>query len=401
MPVTESIRLSRKLGEGGMGCVWVAHHATLHADVVVKFLASDLGSSAEAAARFAKEAATIARVRSPHIVQVLDHGTTPDGRPFIVMELLEGEDLGARLFREKKLSLNETARTVAQVAAGLGRAHELGIVHRDIKPANIFLCSVGSAEPFVKVLDFGVAKGAVEATELETASGTMVGTPAYMSPEQLIASRDVDHRSDLWALAAVAFRALVGSPPFRGESIGALALEIHAGQLPSVCARDPSLPASLDGWFERAFQRDPAARFQSASEMASALLAIASKPSAAEDATTLLAVDSGPRPRRPSPFVIKASILVALAAVGGFVVERRRTTRAPAAVEAPAPPATSAAAVATSGTILGTTPPPAVTAPSAPSATASNPEPTSTSRPPRPTPRPKPSSSRPPERDIE
>ena len=141
--VTSAIRLVRCLGQGGMGSVWIADHLALRTQVVVKFMAAELGASAEAVERFSREAAAAAQVKSPHVVQMLDHGITPEGVPFIVMEMLEGHDLGKHLEDRGRLTLTETAEIVAQVSKALVRAHERGIVHRDIKPENIFLCDVG------------------------------------------------------------------------------------------------------------------------------------------------------------------------------------------------------------------------------------------------------------------
>ncbi len=152
--ITPTIRLVRRLGGGGMGSVWIADHLALRTQVVVKFIAVELASNPEALDRFSREAAAAAQVKSPHVVQMLDHGVTPDGVAFIVMELMEGEDLGTYLRARGRLSIAETAEIIGQVCKALGRAHERRIVHRDIKPDNIFLCAMGQGETFVKLLDF-------------------------------------------------------------------------------------------------------------------------------------------------------------------------------------------------------------------------------------------------------
>jgi serine/threonine-protein kinase len=156
--ITASIRLVRELGSGGMGSVWVADHAALQTQVVVKFMHVQLTGDRDSVLRFSREAAAGANVKSPHVVQVLDHGIAPDGAPFIVMELLEGSDLAAHLERNGPMPLAEVDHVISQTCKALARAHERGIVHRDIKPQNIFLTNVGGGEPFVKVLDFGIAK---------------------------------------------------------------------------------------------------------------------------------------------------------------------------------------------------------------------------------------------------
>ena len=205
MMVTPSVKLVRPLGEGGMGAVWVAEHLSLRTQVVVKFIASGLQDNKEATERFSREAAAAAQVKSPHVVQTFDHGFTADGIPYIVMELLEGRDLGAFLDTERCCPPDLVVEIIAQLSRALDRAHERGIVHRDIKPGNIFLCDDGRNEVFVKLLDFGIAKG-VDVPKIDngTKTGAMIGSPFYMSPEQILGSRNVDHRSDLWSVGSVA-----------------------------------------------------------------------------------------------------------------------------------------------------------------------------------------------------
>jgi serine/threonine-protein kinase len=273
--VTGNVRLVRPLGEGGMGSVWVAEHLSLRTNVVVKFMAKDLVNSPEATARFSREAAAASQVKSPHVVQMLDHGFLPDGPPYIVMELLEGDDLEHRIKESGgRLPPREVVAVVLQLARALGKAHERGIVHRDIKPSNVFLLDAGGGELFVKLLDFGIAKGqGIAIRGSTTRSGTFVGSPFYMSPEQVIGSRDVDFRSDLWSLGVVAFEALVGQKPFVAETLGALALKIHRDPMPVPTAVRADLPRAFDAWFSRACAREPAERFASAREMADALAA--------------------------------------------------------------------------------------------------------------------------------
>src|SRR5262249_44988052 len=157
-----------------------------------------------------------AQIKSPHVAQVFDHGVTADGAPYIVMELLDGEDLKQRVRRLGPLPPAEVARIISQAASALGRAHRLGIVHRDIKPDNLVSLDI-EGELFVKVLDFGVAKGALGGNLAMTSTGSVVGTPMYMSPEQILSAKHVDFRADLWALSVVAYFALTGHTPFAGE----------------------------------------------------------------------------------------------------------------------------------------------------------------------------------------
>ncbi len=266
LEVTPTIKLVRPLGAGGMGSVWLAHHARLNAEVVVKFLAMRLVADEVSRARFSREAAAAAQVRSPHVVQILDHGVTDAGMPFIVMERLEGRDL-AQLLRERTLEPTELAHVVEHISLALERAHSKGIVHRDIKPANIFLCEMGGHDPFVKLLDFGIAKGTGEDL---TTTGQLLGTPAFMAPE-LLHREDADARSDIWSLGVVAFRALTGKTLFTGESVGQLMAAILNAPITMPSALRPELPVELDVWFARACQRDPQQRFQSAREMAEGL----------------------------------------------------------------------------------------------------------------------------------
>jgi serine/threonine protein kinase len=200
MMVTSNVRLLRPLGEGGMGAVWLAEHLSLRTNVVVKFMAEDLAKSTEAKARFSREAAAASQVKSPHVVQMLDHGVLDDGAPYIVMELLEGRDLEQQLKASGHLEPREVVAIVAQLARALGRAHERAIVHRDIKPSNVFLCDAGGGELFVKLLDFGIAKGQeIGIAGSTTRTGSFIGSPYYMSPEQVVGAKDIDFRSDLWS----------------------------------------------------------------------------------------------------------------------------------------------------------------------------------------------------------
>ena len=267
--VTPSVRLVEPLRSGGMASVWVADHLTLHTRVVVKFISEQLAGNEEALTRFSREASAAAAVKSPHVVQVLDHGVV-DSSPFIVMELLEGEDLRTRLARTQVLSLVETEAIVSQTCKALGQAHRAGIVHRDIKPDNMFLCRQDDGEVFVKLLDFGIAKKDDPATMSATRTGSVMGTPYYMSPEQVIGLKNIDLRTDLWSLGVVVFEALTGMKAFNGETLGALAVAITHGPMPVPSRCNPSLPPAFDEWFARACARDVAVRFGSAKEMSGA-----------------------------------------------------------------------------------------------------------------------------------
>jgi eukaryotic-like serine/threonine-protein kinase len=247
--------------------VWVADHLALGTQVAVKFMWRSFAEHPQFLARFRREAAAAAQLKNPHVAQVFDHGVTPDGEAFIVMELLEGEDLGKRLKRQGPLPPDLVAEILTQAAKALGKAHQSGIVHRDLKPDNIFLTDL-DGELFVKILDFGIAKVQSEPGVAMTATGGTFGTPLYMSPEQLLSAKHVDHHADLWSLGAVAYCSLTKKHPFPGDTIGAISVAVHNGVFEPATAHRPDLPPELDAWFLRAFRRNPGERFGSARELA-------------------------------------------------------------------------------------------------------------------------------------
>ncbi len=271
--VAERYCLEREIARGGMGTVWLARDEKLGRHVALKVMAQELAQRSEPLQRFEREARAVAQLRSNHIVEVFDYGVQ-EGLPFIVMELLEGESLGQRLKRVGRLSLQATALLLAQMCKGLKAAHAADLVHRDLKPSNIFIAQRDDSEN-VKLLDFGVVK-AVDKTGCseDTASGMLLGTPQYMSPEQARANRDIDHRSDLWSLAVIVFRMLTGISPYQGESVGDVVLKICSDDLPRLRDHVQDLPPELDSFFDRAFGRKPADRFQSAQEFGSAFFAV-------------------------------------------------------------------------------------------------------------------------------
>ena len=211
VPVTELVggkyKLTRLLGKGGMGSVWEGIHDSLGTRVAVKFIETEYVDSHEARSRFENEARAAAKLVSKHVVKVHDHGVMSDGRPYIVMEFLAGEPLDARRNSVGCISLPETASIVQQVARALNKAHEVGIVHRDLKPENVFLVHDDEdGTEVAKVVDFGIAKftDATGGLSSSTRTGSILGTPYYMSPEQARGLRSVDTRSDLWSLAVIA-----------------------------------------------------------------------------------------------------------------------------------------------------------------------------------------------------
>ncbi|XXX74181.1 serine/threonine-protein kinase [Sorangium sp. So ce134] len=277
MQVGSQLRLLRALGQGGMGSVWLAEHVGLRTQVAVKFLRDIYVDHPLAAMRLRREAEAAARIQSPHVVRVFDVGLTDQGVPYMVMEHLEGETLHDLVERRQRLSLDEAASILRQICAALAKAHEAGIVHRDIKPENIFLVS-GEREPFVKVLDFGIAKNTAEEAERLTVTGAIMGTPHFMSPEQMAGGAKVGPHSDLWALGVVAYTCLTGQTPFGGATIAAVAVAIDRGPPPPPSRLVPGLPPAMDAWVLSLLEPDPARRVQSARAVLEALDAAVAAP---------------------------------------------------------------------------------------------------------------------------
>jgi serine/threonine-protein kinase len=263
-------RLVRQLGSGGMGSVWLARDLNLQVDVAIKLIDPSVAESHEAVGRFQLEARAAAAIRSTHVVQILDHGIDKD-RPFIAMELLNGENLGQRLERVGRLLPLQAGFILGQVGRALTLAHNWGIVHRDLKPDNVYLVVEGEDE-VAKVLDFGIARrmGTLsEPTQSKTRTGAMLGTPYYMSPEQAT-GQPVDHLSDIWSFGVIAFECLTGQRAFEGESVGALFHSICMQPLP-VPSAIASVPPGFDEWFARAVARDKEKRFSTIKEASESL----------------------------------------------------------------------------------------------------------------------------------
>jgi eukaryotic-like serine/threonine-protein kinase len=262
-------RLVDRLAAGTMGSVWRAEHLALEVLVAIKFMQPNVEADADMPRRFLREARIGSALNSRHVAQVLDFGVQ-HGRPYMVMELLQGESLARRLRRAGPLSPQQTADVLVPLAQALQRVHDLGVVHRDIKPDNVFIVQVGGRE-HPKLLDFGVAKAQKQQFDVrvsrDTAEGERVGTPHYMSPEQARGATSVDYRTDVWALGVMAFECLLGYPPFVASGLGDLLLLICSQPLPVPSAFGP-VPVGFDAWFVRACARAPEARFSSVLEAA-------------------------------------------------------------------------------------------------------------------------------------
>ncbi len=308
-------RIGRILGEGGMGVVVEATHLQLRQSVALKFMLPKALGNKEAIARFEREARAAVRLKSPHVAKVLDTGTLENGAPYMVMEYLEGRTLSS-LVRQSEggLPVDEALEYFLQACEGVAEAHALAIVHRDLKPSNLFLTTAADGSPTIKVLDFGVSKlGPLASTsstgESEgevTKTEAVVGSPLYMSPEQMKSSRDVDHRTDVWSLGVCLFEMLTGKVPFVADSIHQQYTLLMVEAPPKPSERRPDLPPGLDDVVLRCLQRDRIQRWSDVGELANALAPFApesARGSIERIQRTLLADrsgKSGPFPRVPS-----------------------------------------------------------------------------------------------------
>jgi hypothetical protein len=335
--VAGRFRLNKMIGRGGMGSVWQATHLGLDIPCAVKFMEGEFSKSKEAQARFEREAKAAAQLRSPHVVQVLDHGVCEE-TPYIAMELLDGEDLGKRIQKAGKIHPRDLNVIITQVCRALTKAHSVGIVHRDLKPDNIFLVRDDDRE-IAKVLDFGIAKSNLSALEgSNTKTGAMLGTPYYMSPEQAQGIKTVDYRSDLWSLAVIVYQCVTGSLPFESEALGDLLMKIIVQPLP-VPSQKAEVSAGFDAWWARAASRDPQGRFQSAKEFSESLMMVfgASQATDVMDIAQLKAMlGNTPNPAAPRPGFMNtpapAGAPSALSATTGAPIARTFADEGPAVV---------------------------------------------------------------------
>jgi serine/threonine-protein kinase len=265
----------RFIGRGGMGTVYEALNTSIGKRVAMKFVDAEMARNVDAVARFQREAQAASAVESAHIVEIFDSGFTDDGLPYIVMELLRGEDLGHRIKRCGRLEIPEVLRVAAQILRGLHRAHEAGIIHRDLKPDNIFLVDRDDDNDFAKVLDFGISKvqrfGEVPAKTL-TREGTVLGTPFYMAPEQAQALNDIDGRADLWSVGAIVYECLSGRPPHSGATYEQVIVNICMKDAEDIRAHNPAVPEGLAKVIAKALARERSDRFTTAREFLDALI---------------------------------------------------------------------------------------------------------------------------------
>ena len=279
-------RMERVIGQGGMGVVVAAMHVQLDERVAIKLLLPDALANAETVARFQREARAAVRIKSEHVARVTDVGQVDAaaiplqaqlgvplaaGAPFMVMEYLEGQDLAGVLRSTGPLSIVDAAAYVAQAIEAIAEAHSYGIVHRDLKPSNLFLTRRPDGTPLVKVLDFGISKAQTPLESQITTTSAVLGSPMYMAPEQMIASREVDGRTDVWSLGVVLYQLLTGRGPFNGTTMTELCARILQEQHAPIRATRPDVPAELEAIVARCLEKDRVRRFPSVADLAEAL----------------------------------------------------------------------------------------------------------------------------------
>jgi serine/threonine protein kinase len=268
--LAETYRIESLLGRGGMGEVYLATHLRLPRRFAVKVLYAFGPAHSQEVTRFRREAEVVASLGHPHIVEVVDFNHTTEGAPYIVMELLEGEDLATRLKRVGRLSLGRTAKVLRQAASALHAAHQRGVIHRDLKPRNIFLCVKADQRDWVKVVDFGLSKVTGAHTQVTNAQ-MAIGTPRYMSPEQALGySSKADARSDVFAMGAILYRSLSGQLPFRGNNVQTVLYQIVHLDPPPLTEAVPGLPPAVSAAVARALSKEPNDRYQSMEELSRA-----------------------------------------------------------------------------------------------------------------------------------
>lgn len=273
-------QLDGAIAEGGMGVVYAAHHADLGQDVAIKLLRPEILAHAEVVTRFLHEARISARLHSEHAARVFDVGTLADGVPFMVMERLRGDDLEGVLQARGPLPVEEVAGYAIEALEAIAEAHANGIIHRDLKPANLFLAARPDGSARIKVLDFGISKAigpsATPGAHAITATQNLVGSPAYMAPEQVRSPKSIDHRVDIWAMGLVLHELLTCHRPLIAETAGEVLVNVLEKKIPKVRSLRADLPAGIERVIDRCLQRDPAERYPDAAALARDLAPFAS-----------------------------------------------------------------------------------------------------------------------------
>lgn len=272
--VAEKYQVDSVIGQGGMGVVVSAHHIDLDQKVAIKFLLADVVQHADAAERFRREARAAARIHSDHVVRVLDVGVLPDEVPYMVMEYLEGKDLGAKMAAGERFAVEEAVGYALEAIDAIAQAHKAGIIHRDLKPANLFLANRPDGSQRIKVLDFGISKSLRDTSLTSmrlTSTATLIGSPLYMSPEQMQSARDVDGRADIWSLGAILFEMLAARPPYQANTLPQLCQELLTADPPKLRALRPDVPEGVEHAVARCLMRNINERWQDVKDVAAAL----------------------------------------------------------------------------------------------------------------------------------
>jgi len=287
--------VERLLGAGGMGVVVAARHLQLDERFALKFLLPEMTTNPQVVERFMREGRAAVKIRSEHVARVQDVGTLDTGAPYLVMEYLEGQDLAA-LLQSGPLAVDTAVEFVLQACEAIAAAHALGIVHRDLKPHNLFLTTRNDGTPCVKVLDFGISKAPVGQAEAMTHTGAMIGSPLYMSPEQMTSAKDADLRTDIWALGVILYELLTGKTPFTAETIPQLIINVMQQAPPPIKSLRPDVPPELESVVLCCLEKDLGRRFQSVAELARALAPWGPERAAvsAERVSRILGAPAGP-----------------------------------------------------------------------------------------------------------
>ncbi|HEY8040797.1 MAG TPA: serine/threonine-protein kinase, partial [Polyangiaceae bacterium] len=291
--------VERLLGMGGMGVVLAARHVDLDERVAIKMLLPHVQPQGEPVARFIREARAAIKIRNEHVVRVLDVGRLESGAPYIVMEYLEGSDLGQLVDRGGPLAVEAAIDYVTQACEAIAAAHAIGIIHRDLKPANLFLARAGDGRPTVKVLDFGISKiseSSPQSTPGLTNTATIMGTPSFMSPEQLRSTRDVDARADIWSMGAIVHALLTGQPPYEGESNADVSAKIIRDAPTPLRQLRADVPEALEAIVLRCLDKEPSRRFGDIAELAQALGGVSTRDSVRAMAARVVRVAAGVAP---------------------------------------------------------------------------------------------------------
>lgn len=264
-------RVERVIGQGGMGTVVRARHTLLEQYVAIKVLAAEIAADPQYTQRFLREAQAAVIIKGEHVARVLDVGTRENGAPFMVMEYLEGQDLGAMVENSGPLHVSDAIDYVLQACEALAEAHAAGLTHRDIKPSNLFLAKRSDGSPLVKLLDFGIAKPSSATDTRLTATGMAMGSPSYMSPEQVRNAKTVDQRSDIWSLGASLHELLAGAPPFHAETFPSLCAAIIADEPTALRDIRKDAPVELQAVITKCLQKKAEQRYANVAELAIAL----------------------------------------------------------------------------------------------------------------------------------